>query len=77
MKHKRCKRTYHLRNWPDYNKALVKRGSLTFWFAEETARAWINQEKTGQRGASQTYTDTAILCTLTLWAVYSLPLRST
>ncbi|MBA3438370.1 MAG: transposase, partial [Pyrinomonadaceae bacterium] len=33
--------------------------------------------RTGQRGASQTYTDAAILCMLTLMAVYSLRLRST
>ena len=77
MKNKRSNRTYRLRNWPDYNKALVKRGSLTFWFEEETARAWINQEKSGKRGASQTYTDTAILCLLTLMAVSGLRLRST
>ncbi len=77
MKQKRSKRTYRLRNWSDYNQALVNRGSLTIWFAEETVTAWINQAKTGKRGASQTYTDAAILCMLTLMAVYSLPLRST
>ena len=77
MKHKRCKRTYHLRNWSDYNQALINRGSLTIWFADETVTAWINQEKTGKRGASKTYTDAAILCMLTLMAVYSLRLRST
>ncbi len=77
MKNKRCKRTYHLRNWSDYNKALVNRGSLTIWFADETVKAWINHEQTGKRGASQIYTDAAILCMLTLMAVYSLRLRST
>jgi len=77
VKHKRSNRTYHLRNWSDYNKALVNRGSLTIWFADETVKAWINHEQTGKRGASQIYTDAAILCMLTLMAVYSLRLRST
>ena len=77
MKNKRSNRTYRLRNWPDYNQALVKRGSLTFWFEEETIKAWINQEETGRPGASQTYTDAAILCMVTLSAVYTLKLRST
>ena len=77
MKQKHSKRAYHLRNWSDYNQALVNRGSLTIWFDEETVTAWINHEQTGKRGASQTYTDAAILCVLTLMAVYSLPLRST
>ena len=72
-----AKRTYRLRNWPDYNKALIKRGSLTIWFADETAKAWINHEQTGKRGALQTYTDAAILCMLTLMAVYCLRLRFT
>jgi len=77
VKHKRSNRTYHLRNWSDYNKALVNRGSLTIWFADETVTAWINQAKTGRPGASQTLTDAAILCMLTLMAVYCLRLRST
>ncbi len=58
-------------------KALVNRGSLTIRFAEDTITAWINQAKTGRPGASQTYTDIATLCMLTLMAVYSLRLRST
>ena len=77
MTNKRSNHTYRLRNWKEYNTSLVKRGSLTVWFDEETARTWINQEKTGRRGASQTYTDTAIRCMLTLSAVYTLKLRST
>ena len=31
----RKKATYRIRNWNKYNKALIKRGSLTFWFDEE------------------------------------------
>jgi hypothetical protein len=31
---------YRVRNWPAYNKALVRRGSLTFWVDEEAVGAW-------------------------------------
>ncbi len=77
MAKKRTKRTYRLRNWPDYNKALVERGSLTIWVSEDVLRAWHNTERTGRRGKTAFYTDTAILCMATLGEVYRLPLRAT
>jgi hypothetical protein len=30
-----AKKAYRVRNWDKYNEALVKRGSITFWFDEE------------------------------------------
>ncbi|MBA3440242.1 MAG: transposase [Pyrinomonadaceae bacterium] len=69
--------TYRIRNWSDYDKALVNRGSLTIWFEDDSVKAWINHEKTGKRGVPQPYTDADILYMLTLMAVYSLRLRST
>lgn len=77
VKKKSTKKTYRIRNWSEYNKALVKRGSLTIWFDEDVIKAWINDEHRGGRAATQTYTDTAIVCMLTLMMVYSLPLRAT
>jgi IS5 family transposase len=47
------------------------------WVDEKSIEAWLNQTHNGKPGASQTYTDTAIVCMLTLKAVYSLALRST
>lgn len=38
---------------------------------------WINLQKSGKRGRSNTYADTAILCMATLQEVYHLRLRST
>jgi len=70
------KHEYRLRNWREYNTALVRRGSLTLWFDEEAIAAWQSQERTGQRGAPETYSDTAIICGLTLAALYHLPLRA-
>jgi len=74
---KKTKSTYRLRNWSQYNKALVQRGSLTVWISEEVLSAWHNQTRTGQRGKPATYTDIAILCMATLEEVYGLPLRAT
>ena len=71
------KTSYRVRNWSDYNRSLIKRGSLTFWFAEDAIPNWYMTEQTGQRGRPATYGDIAIECMLTLKAVYHLPLRST
>jgi IS5 family transposase len=77
VKQKKTKRTYRLRNWKEYNKALVRRGSLTLWVSNEIIAQWRETKRTGKRGAPRTYTDTAILCMATLEEVYHLPLRAT
>ena len=77
MKKKNTKRNYRLRNWKQYNKALVQRGSLTLWVSDEMLNLWLNQEKTGKPGRSNTYSDIAISCMATLKEVFHLPLRAT
>lgn len=69
------KQTHRIRNWSDYNKALVKRGSLTLWFDEEAISSWYNAEATGKRGRPRCYSDSAILTVLTIRALFHLPLR--
>jgi Transposase DDE domain len=68
---------FRTRNWREYNAALVQRGSLNLWVDEAVLEVWRNHERTGQRGAPRTYTDTAISTSLTLKVVYRLPLRAT
>ena len=41
---------YRVRNWPEYNRALVGRGSLTLWVDEQAAAAWRNGQISGRRG---------------------------
>lgn len=72
----KTKTQYRIRNWPEYNAALVGRGSLTLWVDEEAIRSWRYTGPT-QRGAQYVYTDAAIKCVLTLRAVYHLALRAT
>ena len=37
------KPAYRIRNWKQYNDALVRRGSLTLWVDQDTLRAWRYQ----------------------------------
>jgi IS5 family transposase len=71
------KRSYRIRNWREYNASLVQRGSVTLWIDQAVLAGWLNQQRTGRRGASNTYTDAAIMAALTLKVVYRLPLRAT
>lgn len=68
---------YRVKNWREYNQALVNRGNLTIWFDEETLKSWMNTEKTGKKGASNKYSDMAIQCCLVLKNLFRLPLRAT
>lgn len=74
---KRKKRRYRLRNWPDYNSALVRRGSLTLWLDSRSLDTWLSRDGPARRGRRRLYTDAAILCCLLLREVYHLPLRAT
>lgn len=71
------KTTYRIRNWQEYNAALRQRGSLTFWISDEAVQNWMTKEKTGQPGASPTYTDLAIETMATVQAIYHLAGRQT
>ncbi|MBF0602804.1 MAG: transposase [Nitrospirae bacterium] len=60
------KHRYRIRNWREYNAALVNRGRLTIWFDEKAIDQWYAQERTGKPGASQTYSDVAVQCVITI-----------
>jgi hypothetical protein len=48
-RHKIPKMRYRVTNWPKYDAALVRRGSLTLWVTEEVLAAW-HAPVTGKRG---------------------------
>ncbi len=77
MAKKKTKQHYRLRNWTEYNKALVERGSLTVWVSDDVIAAWHDSQRTGQRGSPRTYTDAAMLCMASVQEIYHLPLRAT
>lgn len=64
------KNQYRIRNWKEYNRSLVARGSLTFWISEELLDNWIEEEKTGERGRSPRYTEAAILAMASIKFVF-------
>ncbi|HAX6710864.1 TPA: hypothetical protein JTN26_004836 [Escherichia coli] len=35
-----AKQKFKITNWPTYNKALINRGSITFWLDDEAIQAW-------------------------------------
>jgi IS5 family transposase len=71
------KKNYRVRNWKQYNESLVKRGSITFWFDEESLANWYTGSQKLGRGRPEKYSDKAIHCGLTLKALLGLTLRST
>ena len=68
---------YRVRNWSEYNKALISRGSLTLWVDEQAVSAWRRRGGAQGRGRPQIYSDTAIECALVVRAVFHLSLRAT
>lgn len=63
-------------NWAGDNKALVNRGSLTFWFDESAIQAWYDEPKTSSRGRLQRYSELVIFTVLMLKRVFLLTLRA-
>ena len=66
---------YKTTNWKQYNKALINRGSLTFWIDEKTIAEW-KQDKQGKRGRSRRFSDLAITTALIVKRIFSMPLRA-
>src|SRR3954453_55553 len=48
-----------VRNWPEYDRALQQRGSLTVWVTPEALAAW-HPPCTGHRRRPRSYSDVAI-----------------
>ena len=66
------KARYRVTNWREYNRALVARGAITLWIDEAVVAGWGAAGGKGWR-----YSDMAILCALSLRAVFGLTLRQT
>ncbi|HHQ4759458.1 TPA: transposase, partial [Aeromonas hydrophila] len=51
------KALHRISNWSQYNRSLIKRGSLTFWDDEDAVSNWFHEQHHGRRGRSPLYTD--------------------
>jgi|SRR3990172_11444153 len=72
------KKAYRVRNWSQYNKALVQRGSITFWINDAVANSWYYPErKCSDRGRPEVYSNIAIESCLIVKSLFNLPLRAT
>jgi hypothetical protein len=71
------KKSYCIRNWREYNRSLVQRGSLTIWCDQAALTEWVQPQRSGRRGASNTYSNNAIVVALVLKEVYHQTLRGT
>ncbi len=67
---------YRIRNWHEYNRALINRGRLTVWFDEHTIAGWRHTASATGPGAPRVYADLAIECALVFKSVYHLSLRA-
>jgi|SRR5215211_14834 len=70
----RQKALYRVKNWSEYEKALVQRGSITFWMSEDFEKTWLHTGEK-QRGSQFDYSDQAILVMLTVKEVFPLSNR--
>ena len=70
----RRKELYRVKNWSEYEKALVQRGSITFWLSDDIEQIWLYVGEK-QRGSQFDYSDKAIEIMLTLKEVFHLTNR--
>jgi len=69
------KQQYRVRNWNEYNKSLVSRGSITVWFEPDSLSKWLYSGKQNKGGVKK-YSDFAIEVALTIKEVYKLTYRA-
>lgn len=67
--------TYRIKNWSQYNRALINRGSLFIWVSDDAILNWKSSEKNSGQGRPKIYADIAIETALTLRSLWKLPLR--
>jgi hypothetical protein len=67
---------YRVTNWPEYDAALRRRGSLTVWITDEAIAAWRAEPRITP-GGQPYYSALAIATALTMRSVFSLALRQT
>ncbi len=70
------KSQYRVRNWPEYEAGLKRRGDLTVWLSTSALDAW-RAPANGKPGGQRKYSELAIETALTIRMVFHLPLRQT
>lgn len=68
------KARYRVRNWPDYDRGLVRRGDIRVWLSEDAIIGWRAASRITP-GGQRRFSNLAIETTLIIGAVLRLPLR--
>ncbi|WP_390902140.1 transposase [Serratia proteamaculans] len=71
-----AKQTFKITNWATYNKALIHRGSLTFWLDASAIQTWYDKPNTSSPGRPQRYSELTISTVLMLKRVFRLTPRA-
>jgi hypothetical protein len=71
-----AKSPYRIRNWPEYEVGLRRRGDLTVWLSDDAINSW-RARPSGKPGGQRTYANIAIEAALTIRMVFHFPLRQT
>jgi len=74
--YKYAKSPYRIRNWPEYEAGLRRRGDLTIWFSGDAIKSW-RAPTSGKPGSQRIYANIAIEAALAIRMVFHLPLRQT
>jgi hypothetical protein len=70
------KKKYKVKNWKNYTKSLINRGSINLWIDDNLENKWYSK-KTNKPGRQEIYSDFAIETVLTLGKVFNQRLRQT
>ncbi len=72
MSRSMAKQKFRITNWRSHNKALILRGTITFWRDGEAIQAWYESATPSLRGRPQRYSDLAITTALVIKRVFRL-----
>ena len=70
------KARYKIKNWSEYNKALVNRGNISLYIDEQVLESWYD-DSPNQRGGQYVYSDLCIEVLMMLKTLYKLGYRQT
>ena len=73
---KYAKRPYRIRNWPEYEAGLRRRGDLSVWLSDKAINSW-RARPSGKPGGQRIYANIAIEAARTIRMALRLPLRQT
>jgi len=75
-RHRIPKTRYRVRNWPEYDRGLVRRGDIRVWLSDEAIAGWRPPCR-ATPGGQRRFSNLAIETTLLLGALCRFPLRQT